>query len=150
MAAMILVLVLAGLYFPAKLLAVMYTERGANLYDEGRYEDAMVQFRHALRAYPGFRAARRQLTELEKYMERYPREPDVQFYATPQVLVDRMLELAEVKRSDLVYDLGCGDGRIAVTAVAPRAQAGHRVCDPLQNRHGGDPGHSGHATSARG
>jgi SAM-dependent methyltransferase len=117
LALMILVLVLAGLYVPAKFLAVTYTEKGANLYDEGRYEDAMVQFRRALRVYPGFRAARRQLTELEKYIERYPREPDVHFYPTPQVVVDKMLELAKVKKSDLIYDLGCGDGRIVVTAA---------------------------------
>lgn len=117
LAAMILVLVLAGLYVPAKFLAVMYTDRGANLYDEGRYEDAKAQFRRALRVYPGFKAARRQLTELEKYVKRYPREPDVHFYPTPQAVVDKMLELAEIKKTDLVYDLGCGDGRIVVTAA---------------------------------
>jgi len=32
-------------------------------------------------------------------------------------VVDKMLELAEVKKDDLVYDLGCGDGRIVVTAA---------------------------------
>src|SRR5262249_24501824 len=32
-------------------------------------------------------------------------------------VVDRMLELAEVKKGDVVYDLGCGDGRIPVTAA---------------------------------
>jgi len=31
--------------------------------------------------------------------------------------VDKMLELAQVKKDDLVYDLGCGDGRIVVTAA---------------------------------
>ncbi len=114
---MILVLAFAALYVPAKFLAVMFTDRGANLYDEGKYEEAMVQFRRALRVYPGFRPARRQLAELEKYTKRFPRRPDVQFVPTPQVVVDKMLELAEVKKSDLVYDLGCGDGRILVTAA---------------------------------
>ncbi|UCG56525.1 MAG: methyltransferase domain-containing protein [Phycisphaerales bacterium] len=42
---------------------------------------------------------------------------DVVFITTPQDVVERMLELAEVKESDLVYDLGCGDGRIVVTAA---------------------------------
>jgi len=45
------------------------------------------------------------------------REPDVVFVPTPQKVVDKMLEMAEVKKDDLVYDLGCGDGRIVVTAA---------------------------------
>ena len=45
------------------------------------------------------------------------REPDVVFVPTPQDVVDRMLELAKVQKSDLLYDLGCGDGRIVVTAA---------------------------------
>ena len=36
---------------------------------------------------------------------------------TPQHVVDIMLGLANVKEDDLVYDLGCGDGRIVVTAA---------------------------------
>ena len=43
--------------------------------------------------------------------------PDVEFIPTPQDVVDKMLELAKVKKDDLVYDLGCGDGRIVVTAA---------------------------------
>ena len=46
-----------------------------------------------------------------------PRRPDVIFVPTPQSVVDKMLELAEVTKDDLVYDLGCGDGRIVVTAA---------------------------------
>jgi len=42
---------------------------------------------------------------------------DVVFVATPQDVVDKMLELSDVKKDDLVYDLGCGDGRIVVTAA---------------------------------
>jgi tRNA G37 N-methylase Trm5 len=45
------------------------------------------------------------------------REPDVIFVPTPQAAVDKMLEMAEVKKGDVVYDLGCGDGRIVVTAA---------------------------------
>ncbi|MBN1972369.1 MAG: methyltransferase domain-containing protein [Sedimentisphaerales bacterium] len=45
------------------------------------------------------------------------REPDVIYVPTPQDVVDKMLELAQVKKDDLVYDLGCGDGRIVVTAA---------------------------------
>ena len=45
------------------------------------------------------------------------RAPDVIFVPTPQDVVDKMLELAEVKKTDVLYDLGCGDGRIVVTAA---------------------------------
>lgn len=42
---------------------------------------------------------------------------DVPYLPTPQPVVDRMLALAGVDRSDTVYDLGCGDGRIVITAA---------------------------------
>jgi len=42
---------------------------------------------------------------------------DVIYVATPQDMTERMLALAGVTESDLVYDLGCGDGRIVVTAA---------------------------------
>ncbi len=45
------------------------------------------------------------------------REPDVIYVPTPQEIVDRMLALAEVRPGEVVYDLGCGDGRIPVTAA---------------------------------
>ena len=41
----------------------------------------------------------------------------VPYVPTPQEVVDRMLELAEVKDGDVIYDLGSGDGRIVVTAA---------------------------------
>lgn len=44
-------------------------------------------------------------------------QPDVIYVPTPQDVVEKMLELVEVKKDDLVYDLGCGDGRIVVTAA---------------------------------
>jgi len=45
------------------------------------------------------------------------RTPDVVFVPTPHDVVEKMLELAEVKKEDLLYDLGCGDGRIVVAAA---------------------------------
>lgn len=46
-----------------------------------------------------------------------PKKPDVIYKATPQVVVDRMLEMGRVSKEDVVYDLGCGDGRMVVTAA---------------------------------
>lgn len=42
---------------------------------------------------------------------------DVPYVPTSQPVVDAMLELAEIKKGDIHYDLGCGDGRIVVTAA---------------------------------
>jgi len=42
---------------------------------------------------------------------------DVPYVPTPQEVVDKMLEMAKVKQGDVVYDLGCGDGRIVITAA---------------------------------
>ena len=39
------------------------------------------------------------------------------YVQTPQDLVERMLQIAEVGRNDVVYDLGCGDGRLVITAA---------------------------------
>ena len=45
------------------------------------------------------------------------RPPDVKYVPTPQSAVDAMLEMANVTASDVVYDLGSGDGRIPITAA---------------------------------
>jgi len=44
-------------------------------------------------------------------------EPDVIFVPTPQEVVEKMLDVAKVTKKDVVYDLGCGDGRIVLTAA---------------------------------
>ena len=68
------------------------------------------------------------------------RRPDVVYWPTPQVVVDKMLELAEVKKGDVVYDLGCGDARILVTAAKKYGVKGYgydidpeRIKDSLEN-----------------
>jgi ribosomal protein L11 methylase PrmA len=45
------------------------------------------------------------------------RRPDVIFVPTPEPVVEAMLQVANVTKNDVVYDLGCGDGRIPVTAA---------------------------------
>lgn len=37
---------------------------------------------------------------------------------TPAAIVDKMLEVAKVTKDDVLYDLGCGDGRIVIAAAA--------------------------------
>lgn len=49
---------------------------------------------------------------------------DVPYVPTPQAVVDRMLQVAKVRRGDVVYDLGCGDGRIVITAARDRGVRG--------------------------
>ena len=49
-----------------------------------------------------------------------PKQPDgivIRYVPTPEKVVDKMLEMGKVGKDDVVYDLGCGDGRIPVTAV---------------------------------
>lgn len=39
------------------------------------------------------------------------------YVPSPQPIVDKMLEMADIKPGEIVYDLGCGDGRIPITAA---------------------------------
>jgi len=47
----------------------------------------------------------------------FPAQNLAPFYSTPEDVVDRMLKLARVTKDDVVYDLGCGDGRIPIAAA---------------------------------
>jgi uncharacterized protein (TIGR03000 family) len=42
---------------------------------------------------------------------------EIGFYPSPQDVVERMCKMAELTKDDVVYDLGCGDGRTVITAV---------------------------------
>ncbi len=54
----------------------------------------------------------------------------VPFVPTPQEVVNRMIELAAVKKGDVVYDLGSGDGRIVIAAARKGARAIGFEIDP--------------------
>ena len=45
------------------------------------------------------------------------RDPDVHFVPSPEEVVEGMLKLADVRQGDVVYDLGCGDGRLVIAAA---------------------------------
>jgi cyclopropane fatty-acyl-phospholipid synthase-like methyltransferase len=67
---------------------------------------------------PGLAAALIALSATALAQSQQPaRPPDVFYVPTPQAVVDAMLDLAHVTQADVVYDLGCGDGRIPVTAA---------------------------------
>src|SRR5687767_13009623 len=51
---------------------------------------------------------------------------DVPYAGTSPIVVQRMLELARLRPGDVVYDLGCGDGRIVIAAVKTPGVSG--VC----------------------
>lgn len=60
------------------------------------------------------------------------RAPDVRFEPTAADVVQVMLRLADVKAEDVVYDLGCGDGRLVIAAVRQTGARG--VCVDIDPR----------------
>lgn len=62
-ALMIVILLFAVVFVPARFLAVKYANRGTELYNEGRYDEAMAQYERALKFYPWLKAAREPLGE---------------------------------------------------------------------------------------
>lgn len=72
----------------------------------------------ATQAAPAPSAAPTETAEADAKPEKEPaRTPDVEYVPTPQTVVDKMLEMVKLKKTDVLYDLGCGDGRIVVTAA---------------------------------
>jgi SAM-dependent methyltransferase len=63
------------------------------------------------------------------------RKLDVWYVPTPHQIVDRMLDVAGVRMGDVVYDLGCGDGRIVIAAAKKYSTRGYGVdLDPARIR----------------
>ncbi len=55
--------------------------------------------------------------QIQKRKRRRNRKPDVIYYPTPPETVAEMLRLANIKKGDVLYDLGSGDGRIPIAAA---------------------------------
>jgi uncharacterized protein (TIGR03000 family) len=72
------------------------------------------------------RAGRRTEVDLRKPNPARRDSIVIRYVPTPPEVVDKMLELAKVGKDDVVYDLGCGDGRIVVAAVS-KFKAKHGV-----------------------
>lgn len=62
--------------------------------------------------------------------EKPDKEPDVIFVPTPPEVVEKMMEMAGVKKDDVHYDLGCGDGRVVVAAAKRGAKSTGIDIDP--------------------
>jgi SAM-dependent methyltransferase len=62
------------------------------------------------------------------------RAPDVPYDPTPHHIVEEMLKLARAGRNDVVYDLGCGDGRIVIAAAKLGARGVCVDIDPQRIR----------------
>ena len=58
------------------------------------------------------------------------RTPDIHWVPTPDPVVEGMLDLAKVTKNDVVYDLGCGDGKIVIAAAKRGARGVGVDIDP--------------------
>jgi SAM-dependent methyltransferase len=72
---------------------------------------------------------------LKKIAQLWQPKLDVPYVPTPETVVDKMLTMAAVTKDDVVYDLGCGDGRIVITAAKKYGARGVGVdIDPQRIR----------------
>jgi uncharacterized protein (TIGR03000 family) len=55
--------------------------------------------------------------DLRKADPNNPDKIEIRYVPTPEDVVDRMCKLGKVTKDDIVFDLGCGDGRIVITAI---------------------------------
>jgi tRNA G37 N-methylase Trm5 len=77
----------------------------------------MVMRRLLLTSWIGFAAMLTCALALMPSAKSQDRQPDVIYVPTPYDVVDKMLEMADVRKGEVVYDLGCGDGRIPIMAA---------------------------------
>jgi SAM-dependent methyltransferase len=67
-----------------------------------------------------------EVSSLSRAQAPAPRTPDVPYEPTPPKVMAEMLRLARIRPADVVYDLGCGDGRIVIAAIKDSGARG--VC----------------------
>jgi tRNA G37 N-methylase Trm5 len=89
----------------------------------------MNSFRIVIAATLALAAAQAWAQPAERLRQRYRQESLAPYVPSPQAVVDKMLEVAEPKAGEVLYDLGCGDGRIPITAARQFKASG--VCVEL-------------------
>jgi len=67
------------------------------------------------------------LLSLNSFAQDFQKELDTPYVPTPQAVVDRMLDLAQLKSGEMVIDLGSGDGRIMIEAASKYGARGFGV-----------------------
>jgi SAM-dependent methyltransferase len=88
-----------------------------------RQDGSIDSRRRALVAWPVSLAGLAALALPARALEPRPKL-DVPYVPTPMEVVQAMLNMGAVGRDDTVYDLGCGDGRIVITAAKERGARG--------------------------
>jgi SAM-dependent methyltransferase len=102
--------------------------------EEGK-EEAMIKVQHRLWPILIFVIVIGMITGFSISGYSQKRLPDVHFEATPEDVVEAMLKMAGVTKEDVVYDLGCGDGRFVITAAKKFSARGVGVdVDPARIR----------------
>jgi uncharacterized protein (TIGR03000 family) len=69
------------------------------------------------------RAGQESVADLRKQDPKQPDHVVVRYVPTPEDIVEAMCKLGKVTKDDVVFDLGCGDGRLVITAVGPKFKA---------------------------
>jgi SAM-dependent methyltransferase len=106
----------------------------------GDSQSSQVRARHAMRSslfvvFLSLALVTAALPAAAQDASRPARKLDVWYVPTPHEIVDRMLDVANVRTGDVVYDLGCGDGRMVIAAAKKFATRGVGVdLDPARIR----------------
>ena len=76
---------------------------------------------------------RQEFVKRPSFFSRMSRRPDIAFIPTPQAAIDRLLSELQVNAADVIYDLGCGEGQILITAAVRYGARGVGIdLDPVR------------------
>ena len=102
LAVMILILVCAAVYVPAKFFAVKLTNQGTELFNEGKLDEAIAKYERAMKVFPAFKPARKMLGKT--YNAKAEHAFNENEYAEAKALYKRAIKLG-VEATDVHYRL---------------------------------------------